>query len=96
MVELTWTEQPSGDGLYWYIDMDYVFPVQVEVEDGIVTLDATDYTVEELVQEGSHYAGPIVPITAPTVPEEIRTKLEKMYTTFIANLDNEEAEAEIV
>lgn len=84
MVELTWTQEISEPGTYWYVDVDYTTPVQIEVEeDYMISLDGSTYTLDELLAEAGHFAGPIN-IELPIVPDEVIARLDEKRELIIA------------
>jgi len=82
LVELTWTQEISEPGTYWYVDIDYTTPVQVEIDDrNVVHLDGDVYTTDELIQEAGHFYGPInieIPKISESVIECLDTRREEI------------------
>ena len=85
MVDLAWTQEISEPGTYWYIDVDYTVPVQVEVDEiGVVNLDGDAFSTEDLIREIGHFYGPLN-IEIPEIPESIleqfKTKRKEIMMT---------------
>jgi hypothetical protein len=76
MVDLTWTQKISEPGTYWYVDVDYTTPIQIEVDERkVIHLDGDAYSIEDLIREEGHFYGPIN-IDVPEVTEDILKRFE--------------------
>lgn len=75
---MEWLEEPTEDGTYWYVDIDFLEPIEVTTKENLVFVDGEDYLLENLKKDGAHFWGPLPKVDPPAIPKELQIYLSEL------------------